>query len=190
MQPAHVAQASRLQILDGLGGGIHAERLVGGEFLRRHAGLFRRGEQRHHAAALLGQGDLLVGCEQAVEHAPHLVGEFDVQRLQLSIDRQQPGAEALEQPLQFDAGSFALEQVRLETTRELLVIGALFLEVEVVPLGQVLDAEPAQQRVVVGKDLTLSRLEGIHAENLGFLLQLGGDVRLHFQEEVAGLVQK
>ena len=135
MQPAHVAQATRLQILDGLGGGIDAERLVGGKFLGRHAGLFRRGEQRHHAAPLLGQGDLLVGGEQAVEHAPHLVGQFDVQVLELAVDANQPGAEALEQPLQFDAGGFAFEQIRLEAARELLVIAALLLEVEVVPFG-------------------------------------------------------
>ena len=182
VQPLHVAQAAGLQILDRFVRGIDAEGLVSGELLDRHAGLLGRLEQRHQAAPLLGDLDLLVRRQHAVEHAAHLVRQFDVQVLQFAVDVQHPGSEALEQTLHLDARGFTLEQIRLETAGELFVIAAAFLEIEVAPLSQVADTEPLQQRIRVVEQLLLAGCAPFQPDDPA------GDVELRFEEEVAGFV--
>ncbi len=177
-----------MQFLNRLVCGVDAERLVIGELGRRHADLLVRREERHHGPALFGQGNFFVGGKHPVEHAAHLVGQFDVQCFQVAIDVHHPGAEPLEQALQFDAWGLPLEQVRLETAGELLVIAALFLKVEIVPLVQVGDAEPIQHCLGIAQILLLAFLEGIYPVNRGFFLKLGGDVELHLKEEVTGFM--
>ena len=191
-QPLHVAHATGAEIfLRGLGR-ILAERLVGGELILGHAGLLRAGKERHQAARLLGGLDRLVGGQHAVEHAAHVVGERARGRvareevLDAAIHVQQPGAEPAEHRLQLDARGIAFGQVQLEGLGELLVIGALFLEVERAPLVQVAQAEPLHQRLHVAQHaaLALGELVGVVG------LHAGRHVGHHFEEEVAGLVQE
>ena len=187
-QPLHVADAARLQVCRGVSRGLCVQQLVGGEFLHRHACLLCGCEQWQHAAPLLGQLDLLVGGQHAVERAAHLVGQLDVQRLQLLVDVQQPCAEALEQAVHLDVRSLALEQVGLEAARKLLVVAAALLEVQVVPLVQVTQAKPLHHGLHVAHDALLAirqLLAGIHLR-----LKLVGHVQAHLQEEVAGFVQE
>ena len=191
-QPLHVAHATGAELfLCGLGR-ILAERLVGGELLLSHAGLLRAGKERHQAARLLGGLDRLIGGQHAVEHAAHVVGDRARGRvareeiLDAAVHVQQPGAEPAEQRLQLDARGVALGQVQLEGLGELLVIGALFLEVERAPLVQVAQAEPLHQRLHVAQHaaLALGELVGVVG------LHAGRHVDHRLKEEVAGFVQK
>ncbi|OQA29363.1 MAG: hypothetical protein BWY57_03341 [Betaproteobacteria bacterium ADurb.Bin341] len=151
-----ITQPAGLQILNGVGGGLNAQRLIGGELLRRHAGLLRRAEQRHHAPALLGKLDLLAGGDHAVHDAAHLVGQLDVQRLDVAIDIHQPRPESLEQAGKLNARRPALEEVGFKTAGELLVMVAALFKVEALPFRQVAQAKPTHQRLGVGNHLALA----------------------------------
>ena len=186
-QPFQISQAAFGQLRLGLLGGVLPQGLVGGEFFFRHARLLRRLKQWQHAAPVFRRLDFLVGGQHTVHDAADFVSQFDIQRRQFLVDVDQPRPEPLEQALQFDAGRLALEQIGFEATGELFVIAALFLEVQIEPGGEVRHAEPTQQRFGVGHDLPFAFGQ---VERGGLMHQLGGHVHLHFQKEVAGLMQE
>lgn len=110
MPPLHVAQAACLQVLNGVVRRVHPQRLIGGELLGRHPGLLWGAEERRHTATLFRELDLLVGGEQAIKDAAHLVVEIYAQQVPSpAVDVEQPGAEALKESLQLDTGGLAFE---------------------------------------------------------------------------------
>ena len=195
VQPLHIAQATGLQRLDRLLGGLHPQGLILREGLRRHTRLLRGFKQRHHAAALLGQFDFLGGGQHAVEHPTHLVGEGaglgvgGQEGLEVLVHIEQPGPELLEIGLQLDAGGPALEQIGLEGLGGALVIGPALLKPHTVPLrdlrlGRALDTVPGHQPGDIVDDLLLAGAK----IRLGHELSRQGDVVL--EEKMSGFMQE
>ena len=95
-QPFHVTQAARAQLLNGLCCRLYTKRLVVGKLLRRHTGFLCTIKHRHHAAALLGQCNLLAARQHAVKHPAHLVAQLHIQIAQFAVYPHQPRAETAE----------------------------------------------------------------------------------------------
>ena len=140
----HVAQAARLEVLHGVLRGLRVLLLVFSPFGLRHACLLGSLKRRHHPARLLCHHDLVATGQHAIHHPAHRWRQLDVEVFQLAVDIHQPGAKALEQHLQLDAGRPALIQIRLEAARKGFMVRAPFLERHVLPLRDVAHAEPLE----------------------------------------------
>ena len=110
--------------------------LVVRELLRRHSRRFRRGKQRAHRTVLLGKLYRLVAGKQAVEHLAHVVVELHIERGQFFVHREQPGAGAREDALQFHRRRLTFHQVRLELARHGFVVVTALFQRHLVPVVQ------------------------------------------------------
>ena len=110
--------------------------LVVRELLRRHSRRFRRGKQRAHRTVLLGDLYRLVAGKHPVEHLAHVVIELHIERGQLFVHREQPGAQAREDALQLHRRRLAFHQVGLELARDVFVVASALLQRHLVPVVQ------------------------------------------------------
>jgi hypothetical protein len=73
---------------------------------------------------VLGRVELVVGRQQAIEHARDLGREMHLETRRRAVDADEPRAELGERAAQLLRRRVPLEEVRLEPARELLVLGA------------------------------------------------------------------
>lgn len=92
--------------------------------------------------------------------------------------------EPLDHVLQLDGRRLARKQVRLESARELFVIAAPSLEIEIIPGVQIFQAEPAHERLRVGQDAALAFGQRVSAMNGGRVGDFSGEGGLHFQKKM------
>jgi len=131
------------------------------------------GEGLGQPLAVSHVGDLLVGGDQPVEHAPDVVIDLDVQTGDGPVNADHPRLEGREGRLQGGGRRLALHEIRLSGTGEHLVMLGLDLGkevglVEIARLGIEIDAEPVQHALEVVADL-LRRIQ--HGGVLHHLLE-------------------
>ena len=154
---------------------------VVGELSLAHAGRGGVEKDRADLQFLPGGFDLFLARYHAVHDAADLVGQFHVERRDLFVDLREPDLESMKRGAQFRRRCLPFHQVRLEPARELLVT----IDVKLRP---VIDAEPLEESVGVGKVLTLAVGDLFAASEPG--LQFTNEVAHHFQVRVRGLVHK
>ena len=163
--------------------------LVVGELLRRHPRRFRCGKQRHHRTVLLGDLYRLVAGEHPVEHLAHVVVELHIERGQFFVHREQPGAQAREDALQFHRRRLALHQVGFELARHGFVVVSAFFQRHLVPVVQRV-ACLADEGVHVLQYLDFALGERAAARGIVARAQLVGDADKGFKVEMPQLVDE
>ena len=200
LRPLQIFEAARLQFVRGVHRGLHARVVVGLELVQGHTGLFGRLEQRPHTARRFGFLNLAGSRQHPVHHAAHFVGQLDIERAgnvglgQAAVYVDQPGTKGLEHARQLHAGRFAFKGVGLEAARPLFMQAALLLQRHGDPfeqrrrVGRAFDAQPVERAVHIVQDGLFAFADRLALGNARG--NAGGQIRLHFKEEVPALMDE
>ena len=121
--------------------------------------------------------DLFVGCQHALEHAAHIVVQFDIETAQALINANKLGAEPVKRALQLDRRRLAFHQPGLETARELLVLVTAkgLARLCAKPVAQVVHIDA--QRFILARVLLFKPRHGFK-EQMAAFMQNGGKIGL------------